>query len=176
MKSIAYVVGIAVSWVLIYQLNMKLFSSLAQTPYITWIFLPAGLKLAVILIFGEIAIIGLLIGTLITSVTIKAGLIKSVVLSFISAINPYIAVNLTRHFLKVDAILTNLSASHLLILSFISAFFNGVCHNIYLFTSETSNQPFADTFAMFIGDFIGCLIFLYSFGLVIKLIIKSLGN
>jgi hypothetical protein len=129
-----------------------------------------------ILLFGEIAIIGLFVGALISGAILKIGIVSTIVLSLISAINPYISVNLTKQLLKVDALLSNLSASQLLILSFTSALFSGLCHNIYFYFMHMSSQPFKDTFAMFTGDFVGCLILLYLFGLSIKLIRKSVAN
>lgn len=176
MKSIYCVVGIAVAWVVLFQLNMSLFSNLLHTHYISWIFLPAGLRLAAVLLFDEIAVLGLFIGALISGVILNSGLTTLIVLSFISAINPYISVNITRYLLKVDASLSSLSAHQLLTLSFTSALFSGICHNIYFYITRMSNQPFNDTFAMFIGDFVGCLILLYLFGLAIKLIRKLVAN
>lgn len=172
----ACVIGIAIAWVSLFEVNMSLFSGLLQTHYITWIFLPAGLRLVTILLFGEIAVLGLFIGALLSGAILKIGLFASIALSLISAINPYISVNITRHLLRVDALLNNLSALQLLTLSFTSALFSGVGHNIYFYAVNISKQPFTDTLAMFIGDFVGCLILLYLFGLAIKLIRKSVAN
>ena len=173
MKSVACVVGVALAWVLLFQLNMSLFSHLKQTHFITWIFIPAGLRLVTILLFGEIAIIGLFIGALLSGLILQIGLSTAIILSLISAINPYISVNLTKAFLNIDDLLSNLSAVKLIALSFASALFSGVCHNIYFYSMNMSKQPLIDTVGMFTGDFIGCLLLLYIFALTIKLIRKS---
>jgi hypothetical protein len=173
MKSIVCVVGVALAWVLLFQLNMSLFSNLKQTHFITWIFIPAGLRLVTILLFGEIAIIGLFIGALLSGLILQIGLSTAIVLSLISAINPYISVNLTKAFLNIDDLLSNLSAVKLITLSFASALFSGICHNIYFYYMKMSTQPLIDTVGMFTGDFIGCLLLLYIFAFTIKLIRKS---
>ena len=176
MKSISCVVGIAVVWVLLFQVNMSLFSYLKQTHYITWIFLPAGLRMVTILLFGEIAILGLFIGSLLSGFILGIALPTAIVLSLISAINPFISVNLTKHFLKIDDLLSNLSAVQLITLSLTSALFSGVCHNIYFYFMHMSKQPLVDTVGMFTGDFIGCLLLLYILSLTIKVIRKSVAS
>lgn len=176
MKSIICVVGIAVAWVLLFQVNMSLFSHLKQTHYITWIFLPAGLRMVTILLFGEIAILGLFAGALLSGFILQIGLSTAIVLSLISAINPYISVSISKRFLKIDDLLSNLSAPQLITLSLTSALFSGICHNIYFYYMHMSKQPLVDTVGMFTGDFIGCLLLLYIFSITIKFIRRSVAS
>ena len=173
MKSLACVVGVAVAWLLLFKMNMSMFYYFKQTHFISWIFLPAGLRMVAILLFGEIAVIGLFIGALLTGASLGIGLSTSLVLSLISAINPYISLSLTKYFLKIDDLLSSLSAPQLLTLSLASALFSGICHNIYFYFMQMSEQPLLDTVGMFTGDFVGCLLLLYTLSFAIKLIRKS---
>jgi hypothetical protein len=96
-----------------------------------------------------------------------------IAISLISAINPYLAVNLAKYCLKVDSLMQGLNAKQLLTISFFAALFNGLSHNLYfhLYIRESS---ILNCINMFIGDFVGSLIVLYTFALLIKWLRKSI--
>ena len=170
MKTIFYVALIAIAWVILFQLNMYVFSDFKHNLYNTCVFLPAGLRLVSVLLVNETAILGIFIGTFISNDLIEIPLQYSLVLSFISAINPYIAIKLSKRLLKIDDLLSNLTPSNLIMMSLISSIFNGVAQNLYLLSTNLSNKPVSDVFCMIIGDFLGCLILLYVLSISLKLV------
>lgn len=176
MKIIMCVVGIALSWILMFKANGLIFSHFEQSHFISWLFLPAGLRLVATLLFGKVAMIGLFVGAFISGLSLNASFIPTITLSLISAINPYISINLTKRFLNIDDLLTDLSAKHLLVLSLTSALFNGLCHNIYFYIIKMTVTPLTDSFAMFVGDLSSSLVLLGFFSLCIKLIRKSVST
>jgi hypothetical protein len=112
-------------------------------------------------------------GALISGLPLNLNFISLATLSLISAINPYISINVTKYFLGIDDMLNDLSLKYLLMLSLASALFNGLCHNLYFYIIKMSYSPLNDTFAMFVGDFSGSLLLLLIFSVCIKLIRKS---
>ena len=176
MKIISIVALVAAAWVFFYQINIFLFSSLGISPFISWIFLPAGIKLLSILLFDSIAIAGLFIGAMITSEILLYPISHLVFISAISAINPYIAVNISKRFLNVDNLLFNLKVSQLLIICFTASIFNSVAHMIYLYSVNMVSTPLQSTVSMLIWDFLGCVLVLLLCALAIKLIRKNVST
>ena len=170
MKTIFYVALIAIAWVILFQLNMYVFSDFKHNLYNTCVFLPAGLRLVSVLLVNETAILGIFIGTFISNDLIEIPLQYSLVLSFISAINPYIAIKLSKRLLKIDDLLSNLTPSNLIMMSLISSIFNGLSQNLYIESVDLSHKAVSDVLSMFVGDFLGCLILLYVLSISLKLV------
>jgi len=175
MITVFIVAGIATAWVVFYQLNIFFFSGLELNPFVNWIFLPAEIKLLSILLFDYIAIAGLFIGAMITSDILLYPISHLVVVSAISAINPYFAVNISKRCLKLDNLFYNLQISQLLIICFTAAFFNSVAHIIYLKSVKIADTPLLGAIIMMIGDFLGCVLVILLFALAIKLVRKYLS-
>jgi len=176
MKNVVYVVVTALLWVLLFQLNMFVFSHFKHNLYTTWVFLPAGLRLVSVLLVDGSAILGLFIGALISYELIGLSLSASLVLSLISAINPYIAIKLSKHLLKVADMLSNLRSENLIFLSLISSLFNGITQNLYLISIGSDPHPTMGIIVMFIGDFLGCLIMLLLLAWTSKSIRKYISS
>lgn len=165
--------GVALTWVLFFKLNMMFFSHFESSKFINWVFIPAGIRLIAVLLFGFYGVIGLFIGAMMTSHYVGIGFDTAIMVSLISGINPYLSITATKYCLKVDALMRGMDAKQLLTLSFFAALFNGLSHNLYfhLFMGKGS---IADCINMFIGDLIGSLIVLFSFSLLIKWLRKSI--
>lgn len=164
--------GVATAWVLLFRLNTAAFSHFETSKFINWVFIPAGVRLISVLLFGIYGVVGLFFGALMTSGQAGLNLDTAIAISLISAINPYLAVNLAKYCLKIDSLMQGLNAKQLLTISFFAALFNGLSHNLYfhLYIRESS---ILDCFNMFIGDFVGSLIVLYTFALLIKWLRRS---
>ena len=166
-KNTGIVLLVTLLWVLLYQLNMAMFHKLLFSTYVTWIFLPSGIRLISVIIFGRLGVLGLFIGTLITYYLNGYTLGNPYILATISAVNPYLAIAACRYLLKIDDLFTQLSAGKLLFFSLMSALFNSFFHQFYLHLRN--NEGFAnDSFVMFYGDFFGTLILLYLMSIIIK--------
>jgi len=167
LKKLAIVFLVAITWIVLYQLNMMMFHKLLWSTYVTWVFLPSGLRLVSAVIFGELAVLGLFIGAVGTYYLNGYSIGNPLILAGISALNPHLAVITSRYLLKLDSLFTDLTASKLLFISLMSALFNSTFHQLYLHLR--SNEGFTnDTLVMFYGDFFGSLIVLMLMSLTIK--------
>lgn len=135
-------------------------------------FLPAGLRLVAVLLFGLYGVIGLFFGAMVTGLPLGLDTQTTITISLISAVNPYLAINTTKYCLKIDRLMTGLNAKHLLSISFFAALFNGLSHNLY-FHTHIHETTLENCITMFAGDFLGSLILLYAFALGIKLLRKT---
>ena len=135
-------------------------------------FLPAGLRLVAVLLFGLHGVMGLFFGAMVTGLPLGLDTQTTVTISLISAVNPYLAINTTKYCLKIDRLMTGLNAKQLLSISFFAALFNGLSHNLY-FHTHIHESTLGNCFTMFIGDFLGALILLYAFALGIKLLRRT---
>ncbi|NBV76543.1 MAG: hypothetical protein EBR59_11455 [Methylococcaceae bacterium] len=165
--------GVAIAWVLLFKLNMVAFSYFETSKFINWVFIPAGVRLISVLLFGLYGVIGLFFGALATSYHVGIDTDTAIAVSLISVINPYLAINLTKYCLKIDELMQGLKAKQLLTISFFAALFNGLTHNLY-FHAHMGAGSLADFMNMFIGDFIGSLIILYTFSFLIKWLRRSI--
>jgi hypothetical protein len=161
---------------LLFHLNAFVFSTLEISTFINWVFIPAGLRLVAVLLFNRNAIVGLFVGALMTSMDSEISLASLIVLSFLSAVNPYIAYKVSNALLKVKSSLIELTPNQLLLMSVMSAFFNTIFHNFYFYFSGLTQEFWMNSVKMFTGDLIGCLIVLYTFSFSIKLVKKSNRN
>jgi len=163
LSSTYYAIIVTMLWVLLYQFNQFVFSDLAYSPYITLIFLPAGLRLIAILLFDSAAVVGLFVGALITNAINQTfDLPTAIVISLISAVSAYISIILTKYIFNINDILHNLNARQLVILALISSTFNSVSHNIFFYYQFCLTSNILNSLLnMFVGDFLGCLIILY---------------
>ena len=171
-KASLCIFGVALTWVLFFKLNTFVFSYFEQSQFVNWIFMPAGIRLLAVLLFDEYAAIGLFIGALITSPELSTNITESLVISLISALNPYIAIHITKRLLKVDNPLARLHAKELLLIAVFSAAFNCLSHHLYFYLVALK-ASWPNCLTMFIGDLLGITITFMFFNMVLKFIRKS---
>ena len=167
--------GVAIAWLVFFKLNFLFFSTFEKSHFINWVFIPAGVRLISVLLFDEYAIVGLFIGALITSIGMTTSPIEAVLISLISAINPYLAIKLSKRILKVNMTLGGLNAKQLITMSFFAALFNCLSHNVYFYFVDPEHYDWFSCVSMFTGDFAGILIVLYLFAFILKVIRKAVG-
>lgn len=166
--------AVAVLWVILFRLNDLFFEKLAVSALVSWIFLPAGLRLLSILVFRRNAVFGLFIGSLITTSNIGMSLENTLIISLISAVNPYFAYLVSNALLNINTSLNSLTTKQLLLLSITYAMFNAVSHNFYFYFTHIHDEFFISTIKMFIGDLVGSLVMLYLFSFAIRFTRKSI--
>jgi glucose-6-phosphate-specific signal transduction histidine kinase len=131
-------------------------------PGISLLFIPAGVKLLLVMVGRLPAVIGILI----VSVYLGAGIWpdKSLPTVFIFAFVSLMTYPLAAHFvmqaLGIHSDLTNLRYWHIVALSFSASVLNGIVHNItYLWQGVIATEElWAKSSAMAFGDFFGCLV------------------
>jgi len=160
---------VALAWVMLYKLNTIAFSRLSVTNFISWIFVPAGLRLLAVLLFNRTAAIaGLFIGALITGFSLQVELIDWIIISTISATSPYLAIEVANYFLPINCKVCELSLGQILTMCLSLAIYNAVLHNVYFYLFQFTHQFWLNTFEMFTGDFIGAFVVVYIFSATVK--------
>ena len=163
---------VALMWVGLFLLNSWLFKQFAFSEQVSWIFLPAALRMLAVLVLGWVGVAGIFLGSAITGVFVMGKIEGSQILigSALSALSPTLALLLCAYAFGMRANLVGLSASKLLILSVVAASFTAVLHNIHFALSGQVDAVGDSLLAMFIGDLVGTLVVLY----LAKLILMAL--
>jgi len=155
---------IAISWLILYTLNYYLLAPLEYKSHISFIFLPAGLRIAFATIFRLEAAIGLFLGSLLTGYFFLEGQYRSELLVFamLSTFSPIAAVYTVNLFTNIGKQCENLTIYSAMAISVVYASYCAFFHNFYVFLKyDLSYQEFlTDFLAMFFGDLSGAFIFL----------------
>ena len=147
--------GVALVWACFYHLNVWAFAYFEHNPRVNWIFLPAGIRMMAVFIFGWSGVLGLFVGS---SLTNEAHLSADVlVLSWISALSPMLALLACRWFFALPSSLAGLSPRQLIVFSLLGALMNVIFSQLYFFYNDIETSYSAIT-PMFIGDVLGTLL------------------
>jgi hypothetical protein len=96
-----------------FKLNIIVFSFLEKSQFVNLVFMPAGVRLVSVLLFNALGVIGWFVGALITSTIVGTNLTEALIISLISALNPYLSVLITKRLLHVDNLLKNFMQKNL---------------------------------------------------------------
>ncbi len=164
------VVGlVAVSWIMLFKLNSVLFSTIGVTQFISWIFLPAAIRMLSVMLLEWIGAAGLFLGALVTSeISLDHNLSEALMLSGMSALGPVLTVAICTRWLRLPPNLAGLGPRQLTLFALIGALCNVVPHNIYFYFAEHSHSLFEGMVPMFIGDLTGTIIVLYLAALILR--------
>lgn len=165
------IIAVAVAWVVFYKLNFLAFSYFEKNQFVSLVFVPAGIRLVSVLLLEEYAVAGLFIGALMTS-PVSSNITECLVISFISAVNPYLATHMTKRLLNIDNLLNNLRAKELIFMGLFSALINCISHHLY-FSLDGLATSWSNFINMFVGDLLGISIMLFLFSMTLKIIRKS---
>jgi len=155
-----------------FKLNIIVFSFLEKSQFVKLVFILAGVRLVSMLLFNALGVIGLFVGALITSPIVGTNLTEALIISLISALNPYFSVLITKRLLHVDNLLKKLHAKELILIALFSALFNCLSHHFY-FGLSNLHMSWESFENMFIGDLLGITLILFIFSLSLKLMRKS---
>ncbi|MFY0649805.1 MAG: hypothetical protein JXQ86_04095 [Methylophilaceae bacterium] len=151
---------IAITFVLFFMLNQWAFQHFIVTESISWIFLPAGLRLFFVLVYRWSALPGIFIGSFVAALinSPNESYIFVVCLALASTLNPLIAlliVERTSKYLTLS--LENINLRVIMSLAIVQAFFCSTLHHLIFIAYEKSVQEylFYDLISMFVGDLIG---------------------
>jgi hypothetical protein len=155
----AQVGGVALAWCALYELNGRLFEALQLNGHISWIFLPAALRLVAVLLFDGRGAAGLFIGALATqpgALTHDPGTALSI--AAISALAPWLAVRLCLKLMRLPRDLSGLGLRQVAIMAAASAATSVVLHHAYLTRQSGWELGLQGVAPMFLGDLAGMLI------------------
>lgn len=147
-----------------FRLNDWLFSALEHTHGVNWIFLPAGFRILLVLVFGMPGALGIVLGNLWLdqSQLQAAHSIAVVLIAMASGLGPWFVKRWMESWGLLDRQLRDITAHRLLHFVLVYALVNAVSHQLirWTFQPETA-KPWLDVWPMFIGDAIGALVMLY---------------
>lgn len=162
--------GVALAWFVLFHLNHWLFESLNVTSLVSWIFLPAAVRMLAVVLFGWVGVLGLFVGSMMTNQLLEdEPFVTALTLSVLSATGPWVAFKSCSQWLVLPEDLSGLRPSHLLVLSAAGAVLTAVPHCLFFYLSGLSSSLYSHMIPMLTGDFVGTLIVLYAAALVLKL-------
>lgn len=168
---------VALLWMLLYGLNHWLFSVTEVSSFISWIFLPAALRMLAVMACGWVGAVGLFVGAMLTNQTDPTGAFgDGVALAFLSATGPMAAFWFCTRLLNLSKDLSGLTARQLLVFALTGALLNAVPHNIYFYFSGRMSSPIDGLVPMLVGDLIGTLIVLYVASLALRFVSQQNGR
>jgi hypothetical protein len=154
-----------------YHLNDWFFTHFRLSETISWIFMPAAIRLILVLVFGIWGALGLWLGSFVQLYFIAGdGFAYSALVSWLSAFCPFIAVQIGLRWFKLPANLQGLRAAHLIDLSVLAAVTSVVPHNFLFYAFGRVDSPWSGMVPMFIGDLVGTTIVLTLAWLVLLLV------
>lgn len=167
---------VALLWVLLFSLNQWAFSVTEVSSYISWIFLPAALRMLAVMVCDWVGAVGLFVGAMLTNQTdLTGGLGDGLMLAFLSAIGPMLAFWFCTKLLSLSKDLSGLTATQLFVFALTGALFNAVPHNIYLYLSGRMSSPIEGLVPMLVGDLVGTLIMLYVVSVALRFVSRRVS-
>ncbi|MFY9137002.1 hypothetical protein [Zwartia sp.] len=171
---VLFAVGVAIAWVGLFQLNIWLFSEIHLTGFISWIFLPAAIRMLAVMIGGWSGALGLFVGAILTNLSLlELEPFNVMILAALSALGPVIAVHLCTRWLQLPGDLSGLQRSQLLVFAVAGAVFNVFPHNLFFYMTGLSYDAWSGVLPMFVGDLAGTLIVLYVASVSIRMVTRS---
>jgi hypothetical protein len=158
----ALVVTSAALWSSIWIANKYLMAGTHVAPGIDLLFLPAGFRLLIVIVFGVWGALGIFLADpLMFMLEFEQGSLREVVINaLISGFAPYLTVLAFCRLAGIRGSLTQLKPLHLPLLALAVSFVTPLLFNLhYLAEGRTPPQAFLHNFtAMMTGDFLGCLV------------------
>jgi hypothetical protein len=155
-KGIATVLGLAVAWVLLFDLNEYAFSNLERSSRANWVFLPAAFRIIFVLLFSRLGALGLFCGAYLTLPdSIYSFPFDNVAFAAVSGIAPLAAVYLVRRCISLADDLSGLRGVHIVVLSVVCAAVNSIVLNIVIALTPDGYFDVTQIATVFIGDMLG---------------------
>jgi len=156
------IIACALTYTLLFYLNDWLTAFLEAAPGVNWIYLPAGLRLFLVLVFGLSGAIGISIAsTLITfGRDLSDDIISMIGIGLISGFGPYIARLVVVRNLKINADLSNLNIQMIAISVLVFALLSTGLHQLWFVLIGIPSGSLSNAIAMLVGDVLGALLFI----------------
>lgn len=152
--------------------NECLFSQLEYSYGINWVFLPAGMRLLATLLFGTAGFIGLFLSGLLLNFfhfTFDDPL-RAVLGALAGSLGAYLVYLLAQRVYGLRASLANLTPRRLMLLILLCSMASPLLHHlVFAYQGHTENVV-SSYLAMFIGDFMGTLIVIYTIKVALSLL------
>ena len=164
--------GAGLAFALSFRVNQLLDDWFVYVQGISFLFLPAGIKLLFVVIGRAPAILGIMAASVYLGYGIWPDKSIGAVIEFalISLITYPASADLVMRWLQIQRDLVNLQYWHIVVLSLAASVTNGIAHNLlYVAEDVTAPQEFwVKAAAMTFGDFKGCLVVVALFQLAVS--------
>jgi hypothetical protein len=182
-RFLIFVLGSAALWYAFVPVYSWIFSWAEFGPGINWVYLPHGIRMVLVLLFGVAGALGFSLGAQLLSFTLLPSQLANesatlhLALGVVPGFAAWLAARLTvkdwpgRYLWQAaPADVASIDGSRLLLLAFASAVLNSAGHGMAWFTFGNDLAHLGDRFfAMFVGDLLGALILLYSLKLLLSI-------
>jgi len=159
--------GCALAYALFFFFNHLLFDRLEFTRGVNWVFLPSGLRLALVLVFLGTGSMGIALASCaINWFYYGDDLLGSVIIGIISGYAPWLARRLSIDWVNMDPDIRQLTPLRLLQIAIIFAVCSAVLHQLWFAWNTPAVDFVGNTAVMVIGDLLGTLIMLFTLRLL----------
>jgi hypothetical protein len=166
--------AVALLYVLVFKLNAWLFSVARVTDHISWIFLPAAIRMLAVMLLGWAGVAGLYIGSLsLLGSMFEFDPLGALIVAGLSSVPCLIAARLVQRLLKVSSDLVGLTGRQLLIFGLAGGFLSSMGHTLYFAYAAQSLAPVEGFLPMFVGDTLGTFIVLYLGALILNWVLPA---
>ncbi len=168
----AMVAATMIAFVAMLAANEWLFTRLEFVPGINWIYLPAGMRLLCVLLFGSAGAIGLLLVSWLVCFFyfFPDDYLRSFMGGVLAAAAPFIANRIAQNVFGLRASLNNLSPGRLLVCIVLYSVASPLLHHIWFAMHGGTEDLARSFFVMFVGDLNGTLIVVYAMKGVLALL------
>lgn len=160
---------VALAYLLFYRLNAWLFDEIKVSDFVSWIFLPAAIRMVAVLLLGWAGVAGLFIGSLLTIVPVLVqDPAHALTLATLSSVMPILAARAVQKLAGISTDLSGLMARHLFLFSLAGGLVNSVAHIAYFMLHDETLSHLGSLPAMFVGDTVGTLVMLYGAAIIMR--------
>lgn len=152
-----------VAYILVYLLNENVLSFTRFADGVNWIYLPSGLRLTLVLVFGAPAALGIAWSSALLTGWPQSwdALPQALVTGAISGGAPWLALVVSRRVLSLQADLAGLEARVLLKMALIFAITSAALHQAWYGWNQAAPDRAVQFAVMIAGDLVGTLVVLY---------------
>jgi len=156
----------AVLFVGFFQLNDWLFSIFKYSEGISWVFLPAGFRVILVLVMGLPGALGLMLGSwfIDRELFTQSGATLAFLNGVVGGLTPWLVLKYLTHRQWLSSQLQSLNVLQLLNMTLIFAAASALTHQlVWLLLERPHLNIWVDIWPMFVGNALGALLMLYGF-------------
>ncbi|WP_414014240.1 hypothetical protein [Limnohabitans sp.] len=165
-EQIALALTSAFLFVLFFELNDWVFANFAYSDGISWVFLPAGFRIILVLVLGLPGAVGLVLGSwFIDSALFSADTwLLPFLNGLVSGLTPWLVMKYLQHKGWLAPHIMSMTAQRLLQMTLLFSAASAISHQLLWWWLERQDvNIWIDVWPMFIGNALGALLMLYGF-------------
>jgi len=169
-QNIALIVLSSVIYVSFFQFNEWIFYSFQHSQDVTWVFLPAGFRVILVLLLGLPGALGLVLGSLYIDREMLGGSnqLLAILNGLVNGLVPWTVLKFFKLRNLVNEKLHALTTRQLLNITLGFSAASAIAHQVlWLLMDKPNANPWLDVWPMFFGNVTGALLLLYSFKFVL---------